>query len=152
MLCVWPNKPMEFQFSSSDSGQRNASGYSGSQRLKRAQAKEREPVGMVLAGHQLGRIFTDLRRNPAALKASMVQEKLKQVRIRAAEPAAQREVVAQPRVQVLDQSGRRAGFPAPCVLAGCGEDRPLRAVSSRRRRNRTSHCPARSPWPASAIV
>jgi hypothetical protein len=63
-------------------------------------------VGMVLAGHEFGRTFTDSLRDPAAQEATMVQKKLQQVQVRAAELAAQREVVAQPRVQVLDQRAR----------------------------------------------
>ena len=58
---------------------------------------------MVSTGHQLGRTFTDSLRDSAAHKAAVVQEELQQVQVRAAELAAQREVVAQPRVQVLDQ-------------------------------------------------
>ena len=61
---------------------------------------------MVSTGHQLGRIFTDSLRDPAAHKAAVVQEELQQVQVRAAELAAQREVVAQPRVQVFDQCSR----------------------------------------------
>ena len=87
---------MEFQCFGSDSGRRHASGFSGSLWLKRAQAKERESVGMVLAGHQPGRAFTNSLRDPAAQKAPMVQEELEQVQVRATELAAKREVVAQP--------------------------------------------------------
>ena len=88
---------MEFQCFGSDSGRRHASGFSGgSLWLKRAQAEEREPVGMVLAGHQPGRAFTNSLRDPATQKAPMVQEELEQVQVRAAELAAKREVVAQP--------------------------------------------------------
>ena len=64
---------------------------------------------MVLTGHQLGRTFTDSLRDPAAQKTAVVQEELQQFQVRAAELAPQREVVAQSRVQVLDQgaaSGR----------------------------------------------
>ncbi|MYN16040.1 hypothetical protein GTP81_04685 [Rugamonas sp. FT107W] len=50
---------------------------------------------MVLAWHQLGRTLTDPLRNPAAQEAAMVQKKLQQVQARAAELAAQREVVSQ---------------------------------------------------------
>jgi len=53
---------------------------------------------MVLTGHQLGRTFTDSLRDPAAQKTSVIQEELKQVQVRAAELAAQREVVAQSRI------------------------------------------------------
>ena len=66
-------------------------------------------MGMLSSGHQLGRTFTDSLRYPAAQKTAVVQEKLKQVQVRAAELAPQREVVAQSRVQVLDHgaaSGR----------------------------------------------
>ena len=79
---------MEFQCSGGDSRRRHASDYSGSLWLKRAQAEEREPVGMVLAGHQLGRTFTDPLRDPAAQEAAMVQEKPQQVKVRATELAA----------------------------------------------------------------
>ena len=94
---------MKFQFSSSDSKRRDASGCSASLRLKRPQAKEREPVMMILAGHQLRWTFANALRNSAAQDASMVQEELQQVQVRTAELAAQRKVVAQPRVQVLNQ-------------------------------------------------
>jgi len=60
-------------------------------------------VGMLSSGHQLGRTFTDSLRDPAPQKTAMVQEKLKQMQIRAAELAPQSEVVAQSRVQVLDR-------------------------------------------------
>ena len=60
-------------------------------------------MGMVSTGHQLGRTFTDPLWDPAAQEAAMIQEKLQQVQVRAAELAAQRKVVAQSRVQVLDQ-------------------------------------------------
>ena len=63
-------------------------------------------MGVLSAGHQLGRTFTDSLRDPAAQEAAMVQEELQQFQVRAAELAAQREVVAQPRVQVLDQGAR----------------------------------------------
>jgi len=49
---------------------------------------------MALAGHQLGRTFTDSLRDPTAKVAPMAQEKLQQIQVRAAELAAQREVVA----------------------------------------------------------
>ena len=58
---------------------------------------------MVLTGHQLCRTFTDSLRDPAAQKTAVVQEELQQFQVRAAELAPQREVVAQSRVQVLDQ-------------------------------------------------
>ena len=60
-------------------------------------------MGMVLSAHQLSRAFTDPLRDPAAQVAPMVQEKLEQVQIRATELAAQREVIAQPRIRVFDQ-------------------------------------------------
>ena len=100
---ITATRTMEFQCSGSDSKRRCASGCSGSLWLNRAQAEERESVRMLLASHQLGRTFIDSLRDPAAQEAAMVQEELQQVEVRAAELAAQREVVAQPRVQVLDQ-------------------------------------------------
>ena len=61
---------------------------------------------MVSTGHQLGRTFTDSFQDPAAHKAAVVQEELQQVQVRATELAAQRKVVAQPRIQVFDQYAR----------------------------------------------
>ena len=61
-------------------------------------------MGMVSTGHQLRWTFANALRDPAAQKAAVVQEELQQVEVRGAELAAQREVVAQSRVQVLDQS------------------------------------------------
>ena len=57
---------MEFQCFGSDSGKRHASGLPGSLWLKRARAEEREPMGMVLTGHQPGRAFTNSLRDPVA--------------------------------------------------------------------------------------
>jgi len=70
-------------------------------------------VRMVLAGHQLGRTFTDAFLNPAAQIAPMVQKKLQQIEVRTAELAAQRKVVSQPRVEVFDQ-----GAAAGCLRHG----------------------------------
>lgn len=53
---------------------------------------------IALAVHQLGRTFADTFRTPAAQEAAMVQKKLQQVQIRTTELAAQREIVAEPRV------------------------------------------------------
>ena len=47
------------------------------------QAEECEPMRMVLTSHQLGRTFTDSLQDPAAQKTAMVQEKLKQMQVRA---------------------------------------------------------------------
>ena len=96
---------MSNEISVSESGcrRRPASVCSGSLWLKRSQPNEREPMEMVSTGHQLGRTFTDSLQDPAAHKAAVIQEELQKVQVRAAELAAQREVVAQPRVQVLDQ-------------------------------------------------
>ena len=76
---------------------------------------------VVLTSHQLGRTFTDSLRDPAAQKTAVVQEEPQQVQVRAAELAAQREVVAQSRVQVLDQgaaSGRLCQGQGHCVEDG----------------------------------
>ena len=70
-------------------------------------------MGMLSSRHQLGRTFADSLRDPAAQKTTMVQEELQQVQVRAAELAAQREVVAQSRVQVLDQ-----GAASGCLCHG----------------------------------
>ncbi len=94
---------MEFQCSGTSYRRRSASVCSGSLWLKRPQPKERELMGMVSTAHQLGRTFTNPLRDPATQEAAMIQEELQQVKVRATELATQREVVLQPRVQVLDQ-------------------------------------------------
>jgi len=60
-------------------------------------------VRMALAGHQLSRAFAITFDTSAAHEAAVVQKEPQQVEIRAAQVAAQREVGAQPRVEVLHQ-------------------------------------------------
>ena len=61
---------------------------------------------MALASHQLRRTFPDAFGSPAAQEAAMVQEELEHAQVLSAELAAQREVVAQLRIQVFDQRAR----------------------------------------------
>ena len=76
---------------------------SGSLRLKRSQAEQGEPVRMALAGHQFPRAFAITLGTSATHETPMVQEELQQAQIRTAQMAAQSEVGAQPRIEVLHQ-------------------------------------------------
>jgi hypothetical protein len=58
---------------------------------------------MVLTGHQLTRTLAFAFSPAAAYEAPMIQEETQQVEIRGAKMAPQREVVAQPRLEVLNQ-------------------------------------------------
>ncbi len=58
---------------------------------------------MALAGCQLPRALALALGMPAAQEAAVVQEEAQQIEIRTAEVAAQGEVAAQPRVEVLDE-------------------------------------------------
>jgi len=58
---------------------------------------------MTLAGHQFPWAFAVAFGTPAAHEVAVVQEEPQQVEIRATQVAAQREVGAQPRVEVLHQ-------------------------------------------------
>src|SRR5260370_1294458 len=69
--------------------------------LKRSESEQREPVRMILAGHQLTRALALAFSSPAAQEAPIVQEEAQQVKVWVAQMAPQREVVAQPRVEVL---------------------------------------------------
>src|SRR3982751_5543977 len=71
--------------------------------LKRSQAQQGEPVWMALTGHQLPRALALALGVPAAHEAAVVQEEPQQVQVRAAQVAAQGEVGAQPRVEVLHE-------------------------------------------------
>jgi len=84
---------------------REAASLSGSSPLglKRSQAQQGQPVWMILAGHQLARALALALGTPAAQEAAVVQEEAQQVQVRATEVAAQREVAAQPRVEVLHE-------------------------------------------------
>ena len=84
---------------------REAASLSGSSSpgLKRSQAQQGQPVCMALAGHQLARALAPAFGMSAAQEAAMVQEEPQQVQIRAAQAAAQGEVGAQPRVEVLHE-------------------------------------------------
>src|SRR5215213_375667 len=102
---------------------REAASLSGSSALglKRSQAQQGEPVRMALAGHQLARALALALLMPAAQEAAVVQEEAQQVQVRAAEMAAQDEVGAQARVEVLHEraAARRVGHdPAHGVEQG----------------------------------
>ena len=58
---------------------------------------------MVLTGHQFARTLALAFSPAAAYEAPMVQEEAQQVEVRGAQMTAQREVVAQPRVEILHQ-------------------------------------------------
>jgi hypothetical protein len=62
---------------------------SASLRLKRAEAQEREPVRMVLSGHQFARTLALAFSPAAAYEAPMVQEEAQQVEVRGAQMTAQ---------------------------------------------------------------
>src|SRR3978361_624009 len=93
---------------------------SGPLRLKRAEPEQREPVRMVLTGHQFARTPALAFSPAAAYEAPMVQEEQHQIEIRVAQMAPQRKVVAQPRVEVLHQ--RTAARRALHDLRDGGED------------------------------
>ena len=76
-----PSKQWNFSVIVSGCGRLATSRSSDLLRLKRPQAEECEPVRMVLAGHQLGRTFTDASLNSAAQIAPMVQKKLQQIKV-----------------------------------------------------------------------
>jgi hypothetical protein len=76
---------------------------SGSLLLRRPETEQGEPVRMALAGHQFPRAFAVALRPPAAHETTMVQEEPQQVQILATQVATQREVIAQPRVEVFHQ-------------------------------------------------
>ncbi len=86
--------------------------------LKRSQAQQGQPVRMALTRHQLLRALALALGTPAAHKAAVVQEEPQQVQVRATEVAAQREVAAQPRVQVFHE---RAA--ARCIRHGPAQGR-----------------------------
>jgi hypothetical protein len=71
--------------------------------LRRPETEQGEPVRMALAGHQFRRAFDVALRPPAAHETTMVQEEPQQVQILATQVATQREVIAQPRVEVFHQ-------------------------------------------------
>jgi hypothetical protein len=71
--------------------------------LKRSESEQREPVRMILTGHQLERALALAFGSPAAQEPPMVQEEPQQVKVWVAQMAPQREVGAQPRVEVLHQ-------------------------------------------------
>ena len=75
---------------------------SGAQRLRLAQTQQRESVRVLLPRHQFTRSLA-LATDSAAHEAPVIQKELQQGKVRAPEVAAQREVRAQPRVQVLHQ-------------------------------------------------
>ncbi|OJA75088.1 hypothetical protein BGV71_19305 [Burkholderia ubonensis] len=62
-----------------------------------------EPVQVGLTGHQLARAFALALRPAAAPEGPMVEEEAQQLEVWRAQMAAQREVVAQSRVQVLHE-------------------------------------------------
>src|SRR5271166_2627035 len=76
---------------------------SGSLGLQRPEAQQGEPMRMALADHQFARAFAVTLGTLAAHETPMVQEELQQAQIRTAQMAAQREVGAQPRIEVLHQ-------------------------------------------------
>lgn len=88
--------------------------------LKRAESEQREPVLMILTSHQLTRAPAFAFSSSAAREAPMVLEEPQQVKVRVAQMAPQREVVAQPRVEVFHQrTAARRVFHDP---ADRGED------------------------------
>src|ERR1700712_4229270 len=90
---------------------------SGAPVLKRSEAQQSEPVRMGFAGHQLPWAFANALGKLTAHVAPMVKEESQQIQVWIAQVAAQREVVAQPRVEVLHQRtaawGPRHGFGVP---------------------------------------
>ena len=88
---------------------------SASLRLKRAEVQEREPVRMVLTGHQFARTLALAFSPAAAYEAPMIQEKAQQVEVRVAQMTPQREVTGhcscrgQRRYQGDDQATRNGG-------------------------------------------
>jgi hypothetical protein len=58
---------------------------------------------MALAGHQFSRAFAVPFGASAAHEAPMVQEEPQQIQVRTTQVTPQREVVSQPRIEVLDQ-------------------------------------------------
>ena len=75
---------------------------SAAQWLGFAQPQQREPVRVLLPRHQFTRTLA-LATDSAAHEAPVIQKELQQGKVRAPEVAAQREIRAQPRVQVLYQ-------------------------------------------------
>jgi hypothetical protein len=82
---------------------RLTSAGSGSLRLKWSKSQQRQPMRMALAGHHFAGAFAVALGAPAAHEAPVVEEEPEQVEVRVAEVAAQREIGAQPRVEVLHQ-------------------------------------------------
>src|SRR5258705_3036172 len=76
---------------------------SGSLWLYRAEPEQREPVRMLLTRHQFTRTSVFAFSPSAAHEAPVVKEESQQVQVRRAQMATQREVRAQPRVDVLNQ-------------------------------------------------
>ena len=77
------------------------SGGSSPQRLRLPEPKQREPMRMRLTRHQLLGTLARPIRNPAAKKCAVVQKELQQTQVLTAELATQREIVAQPGIEVL---------------------------------------------------
>jgi hypothetical protein len=76
---------------------------SGALRLEWSEAQQRKPVRMVFAGHDFARAFAAALGTAATHEAPVVQEEPRQIQVRVAQVAAQCEVGAQSRVEVLHQ-------------------------------------------------
>lgn len=83
-----------FQYARDDAAdmRRALSRHSGVLERKRSEAEQREPVWMVLAGHQFARRPAFTIEPPTAQEAPVIQEELQQAEVRATEMARQREV------------------------------------------------------------